>query len=251
MKGTIKRGINLSDDLHHIKLLKRSAKDKAENVMIVDLLRNDIGKISKTGSVQPYNLFHIEKYESLFQMVSSVKAELKKDISFGDIIKNLFPCGSVTGAPKIRTMEIINKLEQYTRGIYTGSAGIIGKKSSVFNVAIRTIKIEKETGKGEIGIGSGIVWDSIPEEEYKETLLKCNFLLKPLEYFEIIETMKAENNKITLLSAHIKRLKNAASYFLFRFDEVKIRKHIASLMDELDPVLVYRIRFPAFQIRQI
>ena len=160
MKGTIKRGINLAEDSLKSKQLFESEKDKAENIMIVDLLRNDIGKISKVNSVVANPIFEIEKYESLFQMTSTVSGELTQT-SFSSIIKNLFPCGSITGAPKIRTMEIINNLESENRGIYTGTIGIIDNGNLNFNIPIRTISIDKSSHKGEMGIGSGIVWDSV------------------------------------------------------------------------------------------
>ncbi len=163
--------------------------------MIVDLLRNDLGEISNYGKVKVRKLFEIEKYESLYQMVSTVKAELNKNISLTEIIKNIFPCGSITGAPKIRTMEIINQLEQKPRGIYTGAIGIANKKFSSFNVAIRTLSIDKKTFQGEIGLGSGIVWDSQPEKEFEETLLKSNFIRKPNLYFELFETMLVEKRR--------------------------------------------------------
>ena len=270
MKGTAKRGIDLISDNLNKYTLENDAKNKSENLMIVDLLRNDLGRISKYGKVKASKLFEIEKYESLYQMVSTVKAELRNsdsksatselktviskkslteksfanikekislsgrneskiikrntyesisNISLTEILKNIFPCGSITGAPKIRTMEIINQLEQKPRGIYTGAIGIVTKKFCSFNVAIRTITIDKKTNQGEIGLGSGIVWDSEPEKEYAETLLKSNFIRKANSYFEIFETMLVENNKIFLLDEHIDRLKSSAEYFLFKLDE--------------------------------
>ncbi len=147
MKGTKKRGINLNDDFAKSDELVRSKKDKAENIMIVDLLRNDIGKISKFNSVKAEPLFEIEKFETLFQMTSTVSGELKEK-SFASIIKNLFPCGSITGAPKIRTMEIINSLEKEKRGIYTGTIGLIDNGDFNFNIPIRTITINKNNNSG-------------------------------------------------------------------------------------------------------
>ena len=243
MKGTIKRGKNIDDDICSLNQLSHSEKDHAENTMIVDLLRNDIGKISEFGSVTAENVFDIEKYESVFQMVSIVKGILKKDTNMSDIIKNLFPCGSITGAPKISTMNIINELESEKRGIYTGSIGIILNDKSIFNVAIRTIEIDKSNKKGVIGLGSGIVCDSIPSEEYKETLLKGNFLSKPKNYFEIFETCKVERKNIFLFDQHLKRLKLSAEYFLFIFNEVYIRNKIQETINELDANLTYRLKF--------
>ena len=151
MKGTLKRSYEIKSDLLKASELERSGKNRAENIMIVDLLRNDLGRICKYESIKPEDEFSIEKYESLFQMVSSVKGKLKSKVEFSDIIKNIFPSGSVTGAPKIRTMEIIKELEEEERGIYTGAIGMMSKNSSAFNVAIRTIKINKENGKSWIG----------------------------------------------------------------------------------------------------
>ncbi len=215
MKGTVKRGVNNEEDKKNSKSLKSSPKDKAENVMIVDLLRNDLGKICRFGSVKTEDLFSVEKYESLFQMVSKVSGKLTDKTSVGDIIKNIFPCGSVTGAPKIRTMEIIKEIEKEERGIYTGAIGIIENKNAAFNVGIRTLEINKKTCKGVMGLGSGIVIDSEPEKEYEEVKLKGNFLKEPQKYFELFETMLIENNKIKDWKLHLSRMKTAAEYFVF------------------------------------
>ncbi len=242
MKGTAKRGNNADDDRRKFELLKVSEKDHAENVMIVDLIRNDLGKISEYGSVVTENLFEIEKYESVFQMVSGVKGVLKKENKLSDVIRNLFPCGSITGAPKIRTMEIINELEKKERGIYTGSIGLMLADTTVFSVAIRTIELDKVTGRGIVGLGSGIIWDSIPIEEYKETLLKGNFISKPEDYFEIFETCKVEYQKIFLFERHMNRLKQAAYYFLFCFNEEYLRNKIQEVISKLDVNLIYRLK---------
>jgi para-aminobenzoate synthetase/4-amino-4-deoxychorismate lyase len=185
MKGTIHRGHNHSSDALSVKELETGEKNKAENVMIVDLIRNDLGIICRYGSVKVPEIFQIEKYESLFQMVSEVQGKLRKKVKIGEVLQNIFPCGSVTGAPKIRTMEIINEIEKEKRGIYTGSIGLITPKEIKMNVAIRTITIKKDTGNGVMGLGSGVVWDSDPKSEYEEVLLKSKFLTEPLDYFEI------------------------------------------------------------------
>jgi para-aminobenzoate synthetase/4-amino-4-deoxychorismate lyase len=226
MKGTLSRRKDLQSDVLRAFELEKSEKNRAENLMIVDLLRNDLGKICKYGTVKVDKLFGIEKYESLFQMVSIIEGKLKSKISLSEIIKNMFPCGSITGAPKIRTMEIIKELEEEERGIYTGSIGMMSKDSSVFNVAIRTIKIEKETGRGEVGLGSGIVWDSEQEKEYKETTLKSEFLTNQTKPFKLIETLLAQDSDISFLEEHINRISKTAEFFLFRIDQDRIRREL-------------------------
>lgn len=226
MKGTIVRGHNHAFDRNAETKLKSGEKNIAENVMIVDLIRNDLGKICKYGSVKVPELFSIEKYESLFQLVSQVEGKLRKTNGIKEIIRNIFPCGSITGAPKIRTMEIIKAIEKEKRGIYTGSIGLITPEKIKMNVAIRTISINKDNGNGVLGLGSGIVWDSNPQDEYEEVLLKSKFLIAPLEYFEIFETMRFENGEVKFIDEHLARMKSASDYFLFRFSEKKIRTQI-------------------------
>ncbi len=242
MKGTIRRGINNFDDQFNEKRLKNGEKFRAENVMILDLLRNDVGRISEFGSVQVTSLFKVEKYESLSQMISETKSTLRKDTSLKNILMNIFPCGSITGAPKIRTMEIIHELEKEKRGIYTGAIGMVEKNKMTFNVAIRTLVINKKSGAGEIGLGSGIVWDSDPIDEYEETLLKSKFLLEPEDYFELFETMLVENGKIFLIDWHIERLKDAANYFMFRFNEREIRNKLFGILKETVADKKYRLK---------
>ncbi len=233
MKGTIKRGCNLNEDKKNKKSLKNSEKEKAENLMIVDLMRNDIGKICKTGSVKVKQLFKVEKYETLFQMISIIKGELLQN-KFSEILKCLFPCGSITGAPKIKTMKIIKELEQEERGLYTGAIGFITNKFTVFNVAIRTLIIDKNAFTGTMGVGSGIVWDGIAENEFKEVLLKAKFLLNNFYYFELFESILVTNNKPFLLNEHLERLKNAANYFMFSFNKKEILFKLKSYINSLD-----------------
>ncbi len=242
MKGTIERGFDHETDLVKRQELVKSKKNRAENVMIVDLIRNDLGRIAEYGSVSVPHLFSIEKYESLYQMVSTITAILKNGTTLGTIIKNIFPCGSITGAPKIRTMEIINELENQERGIYTGAIGLFDKGGTNFNVAIRTLTVNKKSGIGELGIGAGIVWDSDPRKEYEETLLKSNFLTRSENYFELFEAMLCENENVIFLEEHLNRLKLAAEFFLFNFNEKKIRKHIDDKIAELNSQKKYKIK---------
>ena len=241
MKGTIKRGLDFSADALSKYELENSSKNRAENVMIVDLIRNDFGKICDYGSVKVEYLFNVEKYESVYQMVSSIEAKLKKNITLSDVLKNIFPCGSITGAPKIHTMEIINELENEQRGIYTGGIGLIRKNKITFNVPIRTLTINKKSSEGQIGLGSGIVWDSDPEEEYYETKLKGKFLSHPEKRFEIFETMLLKDRKIFLLNEHLTRMKQSAEYFLFCFDWQDIESKIMKIIKKKDN-LSYRLR---------
>ncbi len=196
MKGTAKRGRDLKEDGEIAGQLKNCLKNRSENVMIVDLLRNDLGRISSTGSVRVPRLFNVENYETLFQMTSDIESRLKRRNLAFDIFSRIFPSGSVTGAPKIKTMEIIKKLEKEPRNIYTGSIGFFSPKEfGTFNVAIRTLLIDSRKETGEMGVGSGIVYDSDPKSEYAECRLKTNFLVKRRQNFQLIETMLWQSPK--------------------------------------------------------
>lgn len=178
MKGTITRGLDKIHDKKNISEFKKCTKTKAENLMIVDLLRNDLGKIAKR--VRTTKLFSVEKYNTLCQMTSTIKASLNPQVTTKDIIAALFPSGSVTGAPKIKTMQLIAGLEKEPRGIYTGAIGYIApNRDMCFNVAIRTLVLSK--GKGELGIGGGIVYDSHDNHEYQEALLKAKFFTNAIK----------------------------------------------------------------------
>ena len=220
MKGTTRRGRDLSEDAVLSGWLKHDEKNRAENIMIVDLIRNDIGRLSFPGSVDCPTLFEVERYETLFQMTSTVRGVIPasrcRDLKA--VLKALFPCGSVTGAPKIRTMEIISELERSPRGVYCGAVGFFHREEAAFNVAIRTITLKD--GRGEIGIGSGITMDSDPAGEYKECILKMEFIKRPYVDFALIETMLVDaKGCIHLLDEHMERLKNSAEYFGFPLDE--------------------------------
>ncbi|HRS06234.1 MAG TPA: aminodeoxychorismate synthase component I [Candidatus Ratteibacteria bacterium] len=247
MKGTIKRGKNQSQDKRYKNNLSNSIKNKAENLMIVDMMRNDLGKICVYGSVVTESLFQIEKYETLYQMTSTIKGTLKKNIKFSDIIKAIFPSASITGAPKIRTMQIISELEKSHRKIYTGTIGILyPDNSAVFNVAIRTILIKKNLG--EMGVGGGIVYDSKPDKEYLECLLKSAFLVSACKKIQLIETMRwSKKEGYFLLDLHLKRLQKSAEFFKFEYNRKKIISLLEKLTSNFDPDNIYKIRLLLFQ----
>ncbi|NGP16752.1 aminodeoxychorismate synthase component I [Devosia chinhatensis] len=213
MKGTLRRGKTLAEDQAGRAALAADAKNRAENLMIVDLLRNDLGRIAKTGSVEVTDLFTVETFSSLHTMTSGIEARKKPGIGIAEVLDNLFPCGSITGAPKLRAMEIIHEVEAGPRGLYTGSIGYIAPNGDfAFNVAIRTATIRD--GVGEIGIGGGIVADSVAEEEYAEALLKLSFLAHPAPPVTLIETFKwTPEEGYVLLDRHLARLRDSAAYF--------------------------------------
>ena len=246
MKGTSKRGVNNVADSLSFYSLRNSEKNRAENLMILDLLRNDLGRISEFGTVRLRKLFSVEKYETLLQMVSEVESVLKDKIEIAEIIKNIFPCGSVTGAPKISTMQIINEIEKENRGIYTGAIGLFHQDKKIFNVAIRTVSLKgdpkNKSLQGEIGIGSGIVWDSDSEKEYDEVLLKSKFLTNPDPYFEIFETMKFSGGTYERLDMHLSRLQDAASFFLFQFDKNQVIETLTKETSNYETGKNYRVK---------
>jgi para-aminobenzoate synthetase / 4-amino-4-deoxychorismate lyase len=231
MKGTIDRGRWAEEDKERARQLMESPKDRAENVMIVDLLRNDLGKISIPGSVRVSSLFEVERYETLWQMTSTVESDLRSDVGLGEVMAALFPCGSITGAPKIRTMDIIRELEPFPRGIYTGTIGFIRPGGDcVFNVAIRTVVLDSITGVATFGVGGGITIDSTAEREYDECLLKSSFLTTPIPHFRLLETILVENTEFFLLNRHLARLEASAGYFDFHFPEKQILTELESAL---------------------
>ena len=214
MKGTLRRGLSLAEDEAGRAALAADEKNRAENLMIVDLLRNDLGRIAQTGSVRVTDLFTVETYRSLHTMTSGIEARRKPDIGIIEVLQNLFPCGSVTGAPKLRAMEIIHDVEAEPRGLYTGSIGYVAPTGDfAFNVAIRTAVIDSDR-RGTIGIGGGIVADSVAEDEYAEALLKLKFLSDPAPAVTLIETFKwTPGEGYALLDRHLDRLLDSAAYF--------------------------------------
>lgn len=176
MKGTTRRGASAADDDRLAEGLRADPKNRAENLMIVDLLRNDLSRVARPRSVRVSDLFTVEQHPTLQQMTSTVQGRLRQEVSFSEVLRALFPCGSVTGAPKIRAMQIIREVEPYPRGVYCGAIGWAGPNGVALNVPIRTLALDVKTGGGTLGIGSGIVWDSEPGAEYEESLLKAHFL---------------------------------------------------------------------------
>jgi para-aminobenzoate synthetase/4-amino-4-deoxychorismate lyase len=217
MKGTAPRGRTPREDARLKTWLAMDEKQRAENLMIVDLLRNDLGRVAKIGSVEVTDLFTVETYRSVHQMTSGIAAELRSDMGLKDMLRALFPCGSVTGAPKVRAIEIIRELERGPRGVYTGAIGHIAPSGDAqFNVAIRTVVLAG--GQGEMGIGGGIVADSKADSEFEECLLKAQFLTKVDTPFELIETLRFERGKgFHLLERHLARLQSSASHFGYPF----------------------------------
>lgn len=214
MKGTMQRGRWLEEDQLCAQRLLESEKDRAENLMIVDLLRHDISKIAGIQNVQVPRLFAIERYRTLLQMTSTVTATAPTNTTFVDVLKALFPCGSITGAPKISTMHLISKLEQHPRELYCGAIGFIKPNGdAVFNVAIRTVHIDTETGIAEYGVGGGVTWDSTAAGEYAEAFTKTALLHTPDPSFQLLETLKLEGGDYLLLDRHLSRLSASANYF--------------------------------------
>jgi para-aminobenzoate synthetase / 4-amino-4-deoxychorismate lyase len=223
MKGTAGRGRSPEEDEALKTRLRESPKELAENLMIVDLLRNDMGIVSETGSVQVASLFDVETYPTVHQMTSTIQSRVGEGSSFTEVLRALYPCGSVTGAPKRRSMEIIAAIEQEPRGVYTGCIGYLSPGGEVrFSVAIRTALLDLETGRGEIGIGSGITFDSVAVDEYRECLDKGRFAQGNVAGFQLIESLLYDDGYF-LLERHLDRLARSAAWFSFLFDREEAR----------------------------
>lgn len=206
MKGTMPRGRSESEDRANKEFLQNDIKNRSENVMIVDLLRNDLSKIAQKASVKVPKLFEIHTYPTLFQMTSTISATLKESRLY-EIFKALFPCGSISGAPKKSTLEILQNLERRDRGVYCGALGVVERDKATFSIPIRTFFREKDSKRLHYGVGSGIVWDSVGESEYEELKTKMRFLSPS---FELFESMLYENGKILYLSRHLRRLEKSS-----------------------------------------
>lgn len=234
MKGTAPRGMTAEEDKKIADELYNSEKNRAENMMIVDMIRNDLGRIARSGTVWVPKLFELEKYPTLWQLTTEVLAET--DVDIPEILENMFPCASITGAPKYRTMEIIKELESTPRGLYTGSIGYWGpNRDAQFNVAIRTAVISRNEGIARYGTGGGIVWDSSQDGEYEETLTKTAVLKQKTPEFSLLETMRWSNNGgYYLLERHLTRLEKSADYFDYSFNRAKVLSELNNLAKELE-----------------
>ncbi|WP_420238048.1 aminodeoxychorismate synthase component I [Telmatobacter bradus] len=229
MKGTVARGRTTAEDRAQTAWLNADEKNRAENLMIVDLLRNDLGRLARFGSVQVEELFAVERHPTLWQMTSTVAAEVQPQTSLYEVFQALFPSGSITGAPKVRAMQLLRQLEDGPRGVYTGSIGCVtpGKlgAQAVFNVAIRTLQMEGQQGR--MGVGGGIVIDSQPASEYAECLLKAKFLTQQPPEFELLESLlwqpsDQQEKNYPRLALHMERLVDSANYFSFSLDQAEV-----------------------------
>ena len=215
MKGTAPRGRSSAADRARGQALASSEKNRAENVMVVDMTRNDLGRVARVGSVTVPSLFAVEQYPAQWQMVSTVSAVAEAP-TLSSLFDALFPSGSVTGAPKHRSMSIISGLECGPRGIYTGAIGMFSEHRAHFNVAIRTVHIDRQREIAEFGVGSGIVWDSIEGDEYEECLIKASILTRHEPVFDLLESLAwSPDEGFVLLEAHLDRLRASAVYFDF------------------------------------
>lgn len=228
MKGTARRGRTLVEDEAQARWLRESEKNRAENIMIVDMIRNDLGRIAITGSVLTERLFDVTRYPTLWQMTSTVSATTNAPAA--DILAALFPCASVTGAPKVSTMGIIADLESAPRGVYTGAIGYLAPgRRSQFNVAIRTVVIDRVRATAEYGVGSGIVWDSDAGDEYRECQTKARILTVVFPDISLIESLLWEPVAgYFLLERHVQRLADAAAYFGPPLDPAAVRGQLAA-----------------------
>ena len=241
MKGTTQRGLSDQEDLEQASWLEQDPKNRSENMMIVDLLRNDMNRISEVGSEHVERLCQVEQYSTVWQMTSTIKSQLRPESDLVSIFRSLFPCGSITGAPKIATMEIIKDLEPQARGVYCGTIGLLlpnGRR--IFNVAIRTIQLHK--GQAIYGVGGGITWDSTWESEYREVHQKAAVLYRQQARFQLITTGKISQNSLLFEEQHIDRLKKASRYFAYPFDPEILRQKIEAECQACDTHQDYRLR---------
>jgi para-aminobenzoate synthetase/4-amino-4-deoxychorismate lyase len=237
MKGTRPRGRFPAEDAALAAELRASPKERAENLMIVDLLRNDAGRVAEFGSVRVERLFEAERYETVHQLTSTIRARVRTGLA--GLFGALFPCGSVTGAPRVRTMEILAAAEDEPRGVYCGAIGFASPGEAVFSVAIRTVVVDRAAGRAELGVGSGITWDSDAAAEYRECLDKAAFTHHPPNDFRLLETVLYEPGAgFFLLDGHLSRMAESAAYFGFRFDRVEVLRALHASLDANAPLRI-------------
>ncbi|WP_448609211.1 aminodeoxychorismate synthase component I [Geodermatophilus sp. URMC 60] len=246
MKGTARRGRHRDEDRRLAAQLRSSAKERAENVMIVDLLRNDIGRVAEIGSVDVPALFTVERYETVLQLTSDVTARLRPGTGLVELFRALFPCGSVTGAPKASSMEIIRFLEPDPRGVYCGAVGLVGPPDAPvrarFSVAIRTAVVDTSSGEAVYGTGSGITWGSEVSAEHREVLAKAAVLAARPREFELLETMRHDPPRgLRNRDRHLQRLADSAGHLGFRFDLPTARRTLAARLAG-EPAARVRVR---------
>ncbi len=230
MKGTAARGATPAEDEDTRRALAACPKNRAENVMIVDLLRNDLGRVAVPGGVTVPRLFRVEAYPTVFQMTSDVSATLRPGASLFDLLSALFPCGSVTGAPKIRTMQLLRELEPHPRGVYCGAIGLLSPhcRTMTFSVPIRTVSLQPATGAARFGVGGGVTWDSTPGGEWAECRTKMRFLSGQGQDFALIESLLLRKGRYPLLRWHLARLARSAAFFSFPLSLADVQ---AALLD--------------------
>jgi para-aminobenzoate synthetase / 4-amino-4-deoxychorismate lyase len=233
MKGTAARGRTPAEDAEQVHRLSTSAKERAENVIVVDLLRNDVSRVAEEGSVAVPALCVPERYETVWQLTSDVTGTVRPGTGLADVFGALFPCGSVTGAPKPRTMEILRDLEDGPRGAYCGAIGLVAPPGAPFrarfSVAIRTVVVDRRTGAAVYGTGGGITWGSRPDAEHAELYAKAAVLAAPYEDFALLETMALlPDGEVRSLDEHLERLAGSAAYFGFPLDDGLVRARVAA-----------------------
>jgi para-aminobenzoate synthetase/4-amino-4-deoxychorismate lyase len=243
MKGTHRRGRFIEEDDRFAAALADSAKERAENLMIVDLLRNDLGRLAEPGSVRVRDLFTVERYETVLQMTTTVEARLRRGAGLTELFAALFPSGSVTGAPKVSTMKIIRELETSPRGVYTGAVGYLSPgPEATWSVAIRTLCIDRSRARATFGVGGGITWDSCASEEYEECLTKARVLETRRPSFELFETMRVDPAAgIRRRDRHLRRLEGSARYFGFAFDRGRLLEMLRTAEREAEETLRLRL----------
>lgn len=243
MKGTAPRGRTTREDRERAEWLRNDGKNRSENVMIVDLVRNDLGRLCEFGSVEVRDLFAVQRYPTVWQMTSTVTGELRREVGYAEIFRALFPCGSITGAPKVRAMQLAAQVEEGPRGVYTGAIGYFSPARTAFNVAIRTLELDGEAGK--LGVGGGIVIDSDAREEFHECLLKARFLTATVEEwpeeFSLIESLLWRGG-YPLIELHLDRLADSAEYFGFACERDVVRAALAEHAREFGDERVRKVR---------